>query len=121
MEDFLTYVLWAKFAVVGIYIFYAIRGPSIWDRLLSMNLVVAKTIMIIILFASITGMTFLLDFAIIYALFGFIGTIFIALFLSKHRLGKIRRGGKSSTQTVAKQTVAKQTLSKEGAPKGGGA
>ncbi|MCL1996936.1 MAG: monovalent cation/H+ antiporter complex subunit F [Defluviitaleaceae bacterium] len=91
MENFLMYVLWIKLLVVMIYIFYTIKGPSIWDRLLGMNLIVAKTIMLIAVFASITGMTFLLDFAIIYTLFGFIGTIFIAMFLSKHRLGKIRK------------------------------
>lgn len=94
MENFLTYILWIKLFVVAVYIFYTVKGPSIWDRLLGMNLIVAKTIMIIAIFASISGMTFLLDFAIIYSLFGFIGTIFIALFLSKHRLGKIRQGEK---------------------------
>jgi multisubunit Na+/H+ antiporter MnhF subunit len=42
------------------------------------------------------GLAFLLDFAIIYALSGFMGTIFIALFLSDRKLGKRRaksRGG----------------------------
>ena len=98
MENFLVYVLWVKLFVVSIYIFYTIKGPSIWDRLLGMNLIVAKTIMLIAVFASISGMTFLLEFAIIYTLFGFIGTIFIALFLSKHRLGKIRRDEKAINQ-----------------------
>jgi len=65
---------------------YGIRviiGPSVWDRLLGLNLIASKIIIIIILFAAINEMTFLLDFAIIYALSGFIGTIFIALFLSE--------------------------------------
>jgi multisubunit Na+/H+ antiporter MnhF subunit len=35
----------------------------------------------IVAFASISGTAYILDFAIIYALFGFIGTIFLALFL----------------------------------------
>ena len=58
-----------------------IIGPSVWDRLLAMNLLVAKTIMLIVVFASQSELSYLLDFAIIYAILGFIGAIFIALFL----------------------------------------
>ena len=89
--DFLTYVLYVKFFIVAMYLLRAVRGPSIWDRLLGMNLIATKTIMIIAIIASINNITFLLDFAIIYALLGFIGTIFIALFLSKNKLGKVRQ------------------------------
>ena len=72
--------------MLGLIVPYGIRviyGPSVWDRLLGLNLIASKIIIIIIFFASINEMTFLLDFAIIYALSGFIGTIFIALFLSE--------------------------------------
>lgn len=76
------------------YLIRVIRGPSVWDRLLGMNLILSKTIIIIIVFATIFETTFLLDFAIIYALSGFIGTIFLALFLSQRNLqkGRGRRG-----------------------------
>jgi len=73
------------------YIVRVIIGPSVWDRLLGMNLILSKIIVIIILFAAIFETTFLLDFAIIYALSGFIGTIFLALFLSQRDLQKSRR------------------------------
>ena len=81
--------------MLGLLVPYLIRviiGPSVWDRLLGMNLIATKIILIIILFASIHETTFLLDFAIIYALSGFIGTIFIALFLSQRDLQKGREG-----------------------------
>ena len=71
-----------------IYLLRVIIGPSVWDRLLGLNLISSKIIVIIILFASIRDSTFLLDFAILYSLFGFIGAIFIALFLSKRNLQK---------------------------------
>ena len=77
------------------YLVRVIIGPSVWDRLLGMNLILSKTIIIIILFAVIFDTTFLLDFAIIYALSGFIGTIFLALFLSQRNMQKDRK------QTVA--------------------
>jgi len=87
----LRYAVYAIIALVALSIVYALKGPSIWDRLLALNLISAKIIMVIILFSSIEGITFMLDIAILYALFGFMGTIFIALFLARHRLGKIRQ------------------------------
>jgi len=62
-----------------------IKGPSIWDRLLGMNIVATKIIIIIIVYASVFDTAFLLDFAIIYALSGFIGTIYIALFFAERK------------------------------------
>jgi len=82
--------------MLGLLVPYGIRvaiGPSVWDRLLGMNLIASKIIIIIIIFASESGISFLLDFAIIYALSGFIGTIFIALFLSERNRRK-GQGGK---------------------------
>ena len=73
------------------YLIRVIIGPSVWDRLLGMNLILSKTILIIIVFAAIFETTFLLDFAIIYALSGFIGTIFLALFLSRRDLQKTKK------------------------------
>jgi len=79
--------------LLGLLVPYGIRvaiGPSVWDRLLGMNLIASKIIIIIMVYASMNGATFLLDFAIIYALSGFIGTIFIALFLSERSIRKGR-------------------------------
>ena len=74
---------------------YGIRvaiGPSVWDRLLAMNLIATKIIVIIIFFSAVVEVDFLLDFAIIYALSGFIGTIFIAMFLAERDLTKKEAG-----------------------------
>jgi len=70
-------------ALSVLYLLVVVKGPSIWDRLLAINLIAVKVTIIIILFASIYESAFLLDAAIIYTLSGFIGTIFIALFFSK--------------------------------------
>ena len=77
--------------LLGLLVPYGIRvalGPSVWDRLLGMNLISSKIILIIIFFSAVVEVDFLLDFAIIYALSGFIGTIFIALFLAERDLTK---------------------------------
>jgi len=67
---------------IGLYIIKIIEGPSIWNRLLGMNLITTKIILMIIVFASIHRTAYFLDFAIIYAICGFIGTIFLANFMS---------------------------------------
>ena len=79
------YVLWIMSVYLLLYFVRAVRGPSIWDRLLGMNLISTKIIIIIIFFASVHETAYLLDFAIIYSLFGFIGVIFIALFLLERK------------------------------------
>ena len=62
-------------------------GPSIWDRLLGMNLIAAKISLMLIVFASLFDLAYLLDVAIASTLLGFIGVIFIALFLGEHTKG----------------------------------
>ena len=84
------------YIMLALLIPYGIRvaiGPSVWDRLLGMNLIATKIIILIVLFSSVVDLPFLLDFAIIYALFGFIGTIFIALFLSERNKRKTDKKG----------------------------
>ena len=76
-------ILWLMLLLLIFYIIRVIKGPSVWDRLLSMNLIATKIIVIIILFASIYNTAFILDFAIVYVLSGFIGVIFIAFLLHK--------------------------------------
>jgi len=85
--------------MLGLLVPYGIRvvvGPSVWDRLLGMNLIASKIIVIIVLFASINERAILLDFAIIYALSGFIGTIFIAMFISERDIRKRREDGEQN-------------------------
>ena len=83
-----TYLLWAMFAFLAVSLVVAIQGPTGWERLLGMNLVSTKIIILIILFASQDGNSYLLDYAIVYALSGFIGAIFITLFWSAKKKGR---------------------------------
>ncbi|MBN2221848.1 MAG: pH regulation protein F [Vallitaleaceae bacterium] len=73
-----------------IFIFHLIRiikGPSIWDRLLGLNLFSLNMLILMILFALINDTDYLLDIGIVYALLGFIGIVFVARFIQ--RKGKI--------------------------------
>jgi len=91
--DLLWIVLWIMVALSFLYLWMVVGGPSIWDRLLGKSLIATKIIIMIIIFASINDQSFLLDFAIIYTLSGFIGVIFIALFLARRARQK-QGGGK---------------------------
>lgn len=61
----------------------AMIGPSLWDRLLGLNLVTSKLIMLIILVAFVQNQTFYLDVALIYALLSFMGVIFFAIYVQR--------------------------------------
>jgi multicomponent Na+:H+ antiporter subunit F len=60
-----------------------IKGPTIWDRLVCMNQLSAKVIVFIVLLSIISKQSFLLDIAIVYALFSFVSTVIIARFIKK--------------------------------------
>jgi len=75
------YVFLIMSVCLAIYIVRVAKGPSIWDRLLGLSLISTKIMLIIVLLASLSNMSFLLDIAIVYALLGFISLVFIALFL----------------------------------------
>lgn len=66
-----------------IYLFIIFKGPSVWDRLLGFNLFSINMIILIILYALIKDIDYLLDLAIIYSLLGFIGIIFISRFIER--------------------------------------
>ncbi len=79
------------FFIVGcmaiIYLYLLIKGPSIWDRLLFLNLFSLTILILMVLYALLKDLDYLLDIAIVYALLGFIGIVFMARFIQ--RRGKI--------------------------------
>lgn len=60
-----------------------IIGPSLWDRLLGLNLVTSKLVMLIILIAFVEQQTFILDLALVYALLSFMGIIFFSIYVQR--------------------------------------
>jgi multicomponent Na+:H+ antiporter subunit F len=74
-------------ALTSLSLIRVIIGPTIWDRLLGLNLITSKIIMFLVVLAFVLEKTYILDFAIIYALLGFIGVMFIAI--NVQRKGKL--------------------------------
>ncbi|GMQ65128.1 hypothetical protein AN2V17_43700 [Vallitalea sp. AN17-2] len=78
----MIYYLFSFLLVLSILsIVIIIKGPTIWDRLLGLNLFSAKIILLILLFSILFNLPYLLDIAIVYTLLGFIGIIFISRFV----------------------------------------
>jgi len=82
---FLNVVFWILLALIVLSFGRAVMGPMLWDRLLAMNLITVKGMLVIIVYATLEEMPSLVDVALVYALFSFIATIFLALFLSEHK------------------------------------
>ena len=76
----LSILLVILFLCLASYLVMVIKGPSVWERLLGLNLVSTKIIVIVLIFASLQDTSYLLDYAIIFALIGYLSTIFITLF-----------------------------------------
>lgn len=60
---------------MGLALTRAIAGPTVYDRIAAVNLFGTKTVLLIAVFAFLSGRTDLLDIAMIYALINFIGVI----------------------------------------------
>ncbi len=68
----------AAFAILltmGLALARALIGPTIYDRILAINMFGTKTVLVIVVFAFISGRTDILDIALIYALISFIGVV----------------------------------------------
>jgi len=81
--NFLVYTLLALAVLLLASMVRIVLGPTVWDRLLGMNLVTTKIVMAIAVLAVLMDRTFLVDVAIVYALLGFVASVLIARFIEK--------------------------------------
>ena len=68
----------------------AVLGPTVYDRVLAVNTVGTKTVLLIAVLGFLTGRPEFLDLAIVYALINFIGTIAVLKFIEFRDLGYTR-------------------------------
>ena len=65
----------AILAVMALALVRAVSGPTIYDRILAVNIFGTKTVLLIAIMAFISGRLDVLDIALAYALINFIGVI----------------------------------------------
>lgn len=58
----------------------AVRGPTVFDRIVALNMFGTKTVLLIAVSGFLTGRPDFLDLALVYALMNFIGTIAVLRF-----------------------------------------
>lgn len=83
---FLILVVTILFALILVLV-RALLGPSIYDRILAVNSVGTKIIMLIAAYGFLTGRPDFLDIALLYALISYITTIAVLKFFEYDDLG----------------------------------
>jgi len=75
----------------------AVRGPSVYDRVLAVNMFGTKTVLLVAVIAFLFGRPDFLDLALAYALINFIG-VFAVLEFFRSRAAR-REAAKKTPQT----------------------
>lgn len=66
----------------------AVKGPTVYDRILAVNMFGTKTILLIAVLGFLTDRPEFMDIALVYSLINFIGTIAIMKFFKFSHLGE---------------------------------
>ncbi|MBT3359951.1 MAG: cation:proton antiporter [Rhodospirillales bacterium] len=77
----------ALLATMAMALTLAIKGPTVYDRILAVNSFGTLTVMLIAVLGFVMGRPEFLDIGLVYALINFITTIAIMKFFKYHRLG----------------------------------
>jgi multicomponent Na+:H+ antiporter subunit F len=66
----------------------ALLGPTVYDRVLAVNMFGTKTVLLIAVLGFLTGRPDFLDLALLYALINFVGTLAVLKFSLYGDLGR---------------------------------
>ena len=67
-------------------LYRSIKGPSVADRIIAINVISTKVTVMILLISIVLNQTGYMDVALIYALVGFITTLSVSKYLAKGKL-----------------------------------
>ena len=70
----------------------SIRGPTIYDRILAVNMVSSQTVLMVAVLGFLMGRPHFLDIALVYVLITFIGTLAVLKFFGYGKLEPSDRG-----------------------------
>ncbi len=62
-------------------IVYMVKGQSIWERIIGLNLIVIKIVLLITVYAVMNELSIVLDIVITYSIVGFISVTLLSRFL----------------------------------------
>ncbi len=76
-----TAAMLAILVTMGITLARALLGPTVYDRILAINLFGTKTVLFIAVLGFLNGRPEFLDIALVYALINFVGTVAVLRFM----------------------------------------
>jgi multicomponent Na+:H+ antiporter subunit F len=76
----------------------AFMGPTVYDRILAVNVFGTKTVLLIAVLGFLAGRPEFLDIALVYALISFIGTVAVLRFVRHGRQSRRTRADESNEQ-----------------------
>ena len=84
----------ATLVTMGLALLRAVLGPSVYDRVLAVNMFGTKTVLLLSVIAFLYGRPDFLDLALAYALINFIGVLAVLEFFRNRSLRRsAERGG----------------------------
>lgn len=92
MTTVLVITTMAIFATMAMALVRALRGPTIYDRIVSVNVFGTKTVLVIALITYITGHADLIDVALVYALINFIAIVTVLKLVKMRDLAGVDPG-----------------------------
>ncbi len=85
----------ATLVTMGLALLRAVLGPSVYDRVLAVNMFGTKTVLLLSVIAFLYGRPDFLDLALAYALINFIGVLAVLEFFRSRSLRRsAERGGR---------------------------
>ncbi|MBN2169126.1 MAG: cation:proton antiporter [Actinobacteria bacterium] len=101
MTDFLLAVALVLMVNAFLCLYRAVRGPAIQDRIISVNIINTKTLVVLLLVFFVTGTPQLyIDIALVYALLNFVVTVALSRYLEAEGSELRRHGRKNPDNTV---------------------
>jgi multicomponent Na+:H+ antiporter subunit F len=86
MEGFFLAISILLTAIILIPVYRVVKGPTVFDRLVGVNAIATKTIVLICLIGFVFGrIEMFIDITLAYAILGFVGSIAISKYMSTEK------------------------------------
>ena len=101
MDNLYEILIQGALMTLGVFLFVclfrAVRGPSMADRVIAVNMTGTVTIMLIVLLSLKTGEGYLMDVALMYALLSFLAVVLLCrIFIGVRLAKKEKEAGKDA-------------------------
>jgi multicomponent Na+:H+ antiporter subunit F len=100
-------LLWASVAILSLFVcacfVRAVLGPRFTDRVVSINVICTKTVIMIAIFSYLFQESSLLDIAIVYAMLGFVAVVVLSkCYIMPHHTNPVNLGYKPEKEEGVK-------------------